>query len=888
MARFDPKSYEETVVKPLRRWSGRQLPDDLVSRYAIELTMSDAEVLTRLGEVRAQWHKGAQSTGKAASVRSLYKAFLRADEELRREHGDRLGRISWWRDHERVRAGARQGQIAELAQTLRVSFGELKLISPSQLEATMRAAYTALAPDEVDQALATAEISRTTPLELPKSSGLPDTTYRALRQHLIDAQAASVPELLFGPLRSFRVLDAFSCQPAQPHGLAAKAVEDAVNRENRRSITASQASRAALGVLSTAVRDGVDLRQLAVFHLLDSVRQHHAQGAPASALVKQLVAVRLDADEARMAVFSVRNESGPVASASGLDLIHELLADGQLIAAKQALATVTDADDAAAARQLVGNQLAEVNRLREAALATLRAGDESTAAGQLRQAAALAADDKDIAAQLHRIPPSPVIEPLAQPDGVGVRVSWRSAPSHDDAVRYRVVRKIGRSPVDPADGQVVREGTCTAFVDSTVPAGQLVGYAVFAANEQGPWSRPTGVTVEVFPPVHDVRLTEERGVVDGRWRVHPDAVSVAVHRGGRSGPVVPTSGKTAFRDGRPTADQSYTIIARYRRADGGEVDSPAVSARAVSSDRIQPVAAMQLTAVPGENGAEIAIRWRQPADAEVVVRRAGRPCPWEFGAVVPLGELAGYGEEVRGRRDIEGEWRTLTASAPTGVFHYVPFTVGPSGAVRGADNALGIALPVTGLSYQRFGSELVLSWIWPERVGTAEIRWSGPEDSGGSRLTQQRYQTDGGCRIRCGTGEIQVRVRSVVAAEGGECFSPDAELVVPERGPSVWYTVELTRRPLRGAIARIRLTADATVSRCTVLVVAAPGVVMPRRATDGQLVLRDCPVLRAGQPIELTVELPKLSRPYWVRCFLGDDPATVRLVDPPTTQLKVP
>jgi hypothetical protein len=886
MARFDPKSYEDTVVKPLRRWSGRELPDDLVTRYAIDLTMSDADVAGRLGEVRAQWHKGAQSTGKATSVRGIYKALLRADEELRREHGAALERISWWRDHERSRAGERQGQIAELAETLRTSFGELKLISPGQLDATMRAQYTALAPDEVDEALATADVTRTIPMELPTSSGLPEITYRALCQHLVDAQVASVPELLFGRLTDFAILTSFSCRPAQPAGLSSAAVSQAVARENKRAVTASQPQRAALGVLSTAVRDGVDLRQLTLFHLLDNVRRHHALGAPPGALVKQLVTVGLELAEARMAVFSVRNESAPPASASGADLVRELLADGQLLAAKQALSTVADAEQAATARELVAQQLAEVQRLRESALAALRAGDETGAADRLRQAAALATDDEDIADQLRRIPPAPALDLSARADGVGVRVSWRPAPGHADTTRYRVVRRTGRVPVDPTDGDIVREGGDTAVVDATVPAGHLVGYAVFAAVERGPWSRPVGSTVEVFPPVHDVRLTEDGGAVDGRWQVHPDARSVAVHRGDRAGAVVRTNGTTAFRDRTPPADLTYVLIARYRRADGTEAQSPPVSARAASKDTVRPVAALHLSVVPGE---QIAIRWRQPADTEVTIRRSPKLCRWEFGAVVPPAELAGYGDEVRGRLATDGDWRTLTAPAPTGLCHYVPFTVGPAGAVRGADNALGVARPVTGLEYQRFGTELVLSWTWPEQVGTAEIRWTGQDDRGRLRLTQQRYLTDGGCRIRCGTGEIRLSVRSVVVADGGECHSPDEQLVVPERLPAVRYTVELTRRPLRGAIARVRLTADAAVPRCTVLVVAAPGVIMPRRPTDGQETSRTDHELRAGEVAELTVELPRLSRPYWVRCFLADSgrPAAARLIDPPTSQLKV-
>ena len=148
MARFDPKAYEAAVVKPLRRWTGRELPDDLVSRYAVDLGMSDADLTQRLAEVRSHWNKSAQSTGKSATTQNLCKAFLRADEELKRAHGAELNKIAWWGRHQQARVGARQGEIDELALTLRKSFGELGLIAAGQLEATMRATFAALAPDE--------------------------------------------------------------------------------------------------------------------------------------------------------------------------------------------------------------------------------------------------------------------------------------------------------------------------------------------------------------------------------------------------------------------------------------------------------------------------------------------------------------------------------------------------------------------------------------------------------------------------------------------------------------------------------------------------------------------------------------------------------------------
>ncbi|MGP4021379.1 hypothetical protein ACTWQN_36420, partial [Saccharopolyspora sp. 5N708] len=261
MGPFDAKAYERDVVRPLRGRGGR-LPDDLLTRYAVELGFSDAQLSQRLAQIRSHWNKSAQSTAKSSFTTSVYKAFLREDEELRRVHGDAMSRMAWWRDRDSDRAGASKEQVDELVGMLKVNFGELGMITPGQLEA-MRETFGQLAPAEVDRALAAAGVQTAAPLDLPKTSGLPDTLFRRLKALLGDAEVTGIPELLHGKLDSFKLLTAFDSTPRFPTGLTAKAVQQAIERENRRS--GNQPAREALGLLNTAVgKDGVDLRLLSL------------------------------------------------------------------------------------------------------------------------------------------------------------------------------------------------------------------------------------------------------------------------------------------------------------------------------------------------------------------------------------------------------------------------------------------------------------------------------------------------------------------------------------------------------------------------------------------------------------------------------------------------
>lgn len=777
MSQLDSKEYENEVVRPLRGRSGR-LPDDLLTRYAVDLGMSDEQLCARLDEVRSLWNKGLQSRTKPAHLRAVYKQFLRADEELRNEYGEQLSRISWWRRREAEREEPLREHVAELAAELRENFGHLGLIAPAQLE-SYRDTFSDLPPAKIDEALRVAEVQVAEPVPLPRESGM--RHYDRFRRLLEEAQVAGVPQLLHEGIEQFWLLDGFAARPPAPEGLTAEAARSAVERAERR--TGTRERREALGILTTAVEEGLDLRELALYELVADVRHHREKRGPTGLLLRRLEAVGLNGGEARRLVVGVLAENSDRGSAS-VPRIRALLEQGLLGEARRALGGVEDGAEAAEADRLVRDQVERVQGLREEAERAISAGAHDEARRRLRKAVELASDDAGLTAQLHRVPPPPVLTVSAQPEGVGVRLSWRPSPEDDD-VRYRVVRQRGRVPTDPDDGEVVEETAEPCAQDEEPPAGVPLGYGVFAVTDGQARSEVVGTSVEILPPVVAVGLVSGDRAIEGQWRVHPDVLDVDVRREeeGRRQPVALSATRTSFIDTSAEGEtpRTYVLTARYRKPDG-----------------------------------------------------------------------------------------TLACADPV--------------RVRGSVRESAEVPPVAELGAQRRGDRLVLSWAWPAEVAVAEVDWSG-STSGRMRVTRHEYQEQGGCRIDVGNGAVRVRVRGVCTGRGRSGFSPPAAVDVAGGAPRIRYSVERKLRPLvGGGTVRIRCVADQDV-RCTLAVVARQGRVMPEGPDEGRVLHREPCELNAQDPLEVSVELPRLKRPFWIRCFAED--TTAQLVPPATSDMKV-
>jgi hypothetical protein len=907
VAGFDPRSYEDQVLKPLRRRLPH-LPDDLLTRYAVEPTMDPTALSERIASVVRLWNKAAMQAGPTGLV---CQQLLREHDELER-NGAGLRNPQWWQSWARARHQQLDSDIAELAALLRASHGELGVITHNQLRVAA-AAHPTLGDTEIEAASKAGGLRIVEPVELPTKAGM-SGRFESLTAKLLAAGVDSIPRLLFPDLSTFGLLGGFTVTPADGDAALSQRLAEkrAVHLDTMPDSPTTRAQREAVGILLSAAKGGTDLTALALFHLLGDVREKHAHGAQPRTLFTLLTRRGLRSDDAGRVVVSVLAESAlRSANPDPLTAVTDLLGGGKLIAAHQ-LATTLAGPVGAKARDAVRRQREQVDNLRRDAAEDLRTGRDEQARRQLREALRLACDLPELATELAKVPAAPVAAVTANPDGVGVHIAWRPAPDHDDGTTFRVVRREDRPPAGVDDGHEILAGspysingystTGYSINDEAPPVGRPVHYAVFASTvsseagspRAGPWSLPVCAAVQVVPPVTDVVIEGGRDLITGRWRIHPGVATVEVHRtagvSGERGEPVPTQDMTVQRNRRfcdETAVEGvayfYTLTACYPHPDGtGALRSAPVVVRGAIRPEVRPVAALTATAAPGTDLA-VRLSWSQSPGSEIVIRRSPRACPWEYGQVVALAELASYGDELDGTFTAKGESMTLIALLPPGRSYCVPFTLDIDGATRGQDAVVDLADPVHRLRAQRFGDDIRITWCWPEAVSAAQVRWAG----GSRRITLQQYRDEGGCQLRGVPAVSRVEVGAVMLGDSGECRSPTTSVLVEERAPQLSY--QLRRRGTRltgGVRCVVTLSGAEPVPGVTIIIVAAPGYAMPPSPDAGVELLRQRVVIDPATPVVLEAPVPRLPKPYWLRCFLAE-PAPAQLLDPPLRQLKV-
>ncbi|MGC5052858.1 hypothetical protein ACLQ2S_15555 [Micromonospora sp. DT48] len=884
---FDQRAYLRDVIGPLRDRPDGLSATDLARHYAVTPEMSAAQLREHLTAVRRLWNQ--RSSGVDSAARVCARLFNR-DEQLRAEHGEDMFDPSWWRQRIEEHGRGARAESERLARDLAQAYGALGRISQAQLK-EIAGHWPGLNADQIDDAVRRAGLTVADPLELPSEPGMERTGYRSLLrlQDLLGVPTLvqvvhpdSAPFRLFGP--DAVPLDAATvrAQAEEAHRLA--------------DSTAVRHRKEALGLLQRATDAGVDLGTVALFQLVERLRSGRTRGLADGMLVRIATDAGLDQSDARSVVANLPldtdRESDPA------DRIRDLVADGQLHAARQALALLpADAPERDELRGQIETLLAEAESLRQAADEAVHAEREEEAARHLRAALRIAADDEDLAGRLVALPPPPPREVTVRPAETGVRLTWTPPAGQSTEVSYRVLRS-DRPPRSATDGETVVEGTATEATDPAAPPARPLHYGVFASYG-GDWSRPATVETRIVPPVSAVRMSVRPTELSCSWRAHHAVVDIRVRRTLARPPVTEADGdpvkasRTGFSDdtGDGSTDRYYGIVAIYRDEHGAEVHAPLVVAHAALRDAPPPYVERLRAHVTAHdaNTATAHLAWLTPATGTVSIRRSELRPTWATGSRIRLDEMEGYGETLISDRIVQDGETLLEVTVPSGRFVYVPFTIERSTdmAVVGEPLLLGVTEPVRQLVARRTGDEVDVAWVWPPAVNLAEVTFTPPRGAPTVRRVTRGQFTESGCRLRVDAVGGRVSVRTVERGAGGETYSV-AETVSVD-GLPVAFGYRIRREG--GLFSRKRLLTVEVDQPCDgveLLLVAAPGLAMPARPERGRVVRRVTGLsLRPDAPWQLSFTLPTgIDKPYWLRCFVIR-PAGARVADP-IDEMKVP
>jgi hypothetical protein len=237
-------------------------------------------------------------------------------------------------------------------------------------------------------------------------------------------------------------------------------------------------------------------------------------------------------------------------------------------------------------------------------------------------------------------------------------------------------------------------------------------------------------------PPAAVEASVGTGSVVVRWRPggSPGVTAYRVTRQPAGGParLVGQTQELALEDAgvRPGEIVRYAVVA----VRGGRESPP------VEVTPLDPATArVALTADDRE--ITLAVVAPDRGDVRIVRTTAPPPAPGTRlapAALAALGPVLPRGADPRRAVD-------LVAGGPR---WYLPAVVDErGGAVAGiAVGHPGLA-PVTGLAAEDAADHVLVRWVWPEGCTEAQVRWSGPAGDGQAKVTNMKYQIDGGFRL---------------------------------------------------------------------------------------------------------------------------------------------
>lgn len=667
------------------------------------------------------------------------------------------------------------------------------------------------------------------------------------------------------------------------HGLSTTVQDLGTRRTALRTTrdTACTAEENLIKFLERHVSAGT-LRQTLQFESLDWLRTESTYGwsallAAAGALRDRSAALGLPpaARDLAYAVWCAQRHPTDTGHMEWMDEVESCLAERNL---KRAHAVLSSRSELPHSWQERLQQLAEQIEQVRARFATARrlADDDREAAAACYRELLKESNDPDIAAALEACHPEPPPVAHATVNGNDVVVSWSPSPAQSGRITYRVVRGHGRYPAGPSDGDIVADDVVhTRAPDHRPPVGIPLFYAVFTLRDGNPSTKPCCARSRpLLPELDDLVVIPDPRGVRFRWTLPTGAVGVDITRR-RSDPVEPETALTETSYSMlldaiavPGVEYDYHLRVRYVDHTGATTHSPGVMVTARRQET--PVVVNDLAV--GTEGDELTLRWTPPPAGWVEIRVVAD-------APVPSGVLQAADLDRARLLSVQGDPSAgrATANPPPNLLTYwlVPVTVLGSLAAHGTPVRVeSPPVPVRNLRADVLGSEVQLTWEWPDAVNQAVVVWrretcpTGVDDPQASRrpLTRAAYASQGcyvaGLRGRCWFGVV------TSATGGGRQWHSALRLTEVMINKEVRYAVRQPRWT-RGK-RLIEVSWDEPEPLPPLKVVVKNGT-RPRDVTDG-MVLEALP--GAPSPYTTTVTLPtEMDRPHII--VFSDDPGIV-------------
>jgi hypothetical protein len=868
---FDETEYQEGFLKKYR--GTRTAPGDLMTRYAITLPAEDADIAAQLKAVRAYWNKIYTGKASVAQVARLCRA---EDERLQDEHGAAMGTAVWWQRRQSDQQKTADASVTVLADELQRRYGKLGVVPAGMLGHF--ADNLGLSTAQASQAAQRSGLAVIADVTLPSAE--PIGTFKALLTAMSECAVPSVPELVHPGSGTFRLVEKYECLADPRKRLDAVAVDaqSAEADKQRKSVTVD-ARRAALSTLRHAVRQGVDLREIALYHLVTLVRDSASVSAEIAA--GKLRAAGLEARDAAVIAVLVAEQGG---SAGSGPKVPDLLARGRLREARAAVASLpAEGSLRADAEQGIKAAQQRLDEVLAAVRAATAAHDETRAQLLVKDALLISVEDAEAALAEVPLPPPAALH--AAGEGTGVSLSWRAVPGHDPDTVYVVRRSAPPGPLGtPDDGEPVSRDRGNTRTDPRALVARPVQYAVFAIADGRPPSRPATVPVTLLPPVTQLKAEVGPATVALSWLAHPDARVEVIRTapGMAPAPVRVTGGGCQVSGLTEGQLQQFEVTAVYTGPDGAELRSAPAHIKATPRAEARPVTSLRARTVGSESAIRVQVSWRRVDNSDVRIVRCDREPAISIGTVVSAADMAAVGEEVTGTLLAAGQTGFETA-LPPGVHRLVPFSIGGTGIVVGKPVTVAVTDPVRHLSVTAFADYATVSWEWPQSAQVAEVSWWLDATEDVAHIDRGQYRSAGGFKVPLGRGPCEIEVRAVITVGKASFTSPPVSATIAQVvDTAIRYDVVTLAPVLRGWLKKVSFTSDQACADVRVQFVASAARVMPTSPSDGQVILDTALTLRPGVPDEHKVTIPR--RTIWVRCFVVAGQA--RLIDPPINRLK--